>query len=97
MLHCCGKLYNLLSGHRRIIPHCSFHIEHDNACLKALFLALKDAVVHSAVILQDQLMRAFLAILKLMVEVEDCFLACKVVYCVCLCQVTTFIFLSFSH
>lgn len=30
-----------LSGHRRIIPHCSFHIEHDNACLKALFFGIE--------------------------------------------------------
>lgn len=94
MLHSCGK-YNLLSSHRRIIPHCSFRLEHNNACLRPS-VALKDAVVHSAVILRDQLLSAFLAILILMAEVEDCSLARTVVYCVWLCQVTTFIFLSFS-
>ncbi len=39
-LYSCGKC-NLLSVHRRIIPHCSFHIEHNVACFLFWFWKMR--------------------------------------------------------
>jgi len=85
MIHVVAN-YIILSGHRGIVPHCYFHIDHDNACRTSV--ALKNAFIQQP----NSSRSADEGRPILTVEVEDCFFACKVLYCFCLCQVTTLFF-----